>query len=200
MNATIITAIALALLGGAILIFVLYSLYIAVAQDASGLTEKLLLRRKKRWLSEIDILIKSGSKSDACRALRKSLILEHLRSSTECIEGSVQLHMNILARVIMIAERTGATLDNLPVVEDLIHSRGQLLHSYLEALDDKRLFRSRRAKAGKDAPAWAISEFSRKIEEIEDRIKTNSRSLSAQFEELLQALARGDSSSQITFH
>ncbi len=200
MNATIITAIALALLGGAILIFVLYSLYIAVAQDASGLTEKLLLRRKKRWLSEIDILIKSGSNSDACRALRKSLILEHLRSSTECIEGSVQLHMNILARVIMIAERTGATLDNLPVVEDLIHSRGQLLHSYLEALDDKRLFRSRRAKAGKDAPAWAISEFSRKIEEIEDRIKTNSRSLSAQFEELLQALARGDSSSQITFH
>jgi hypothetical protein len=199
-NATIITAIALALLGGAILIFFLYSLYIAVAQDASGLTEKLLLRRKKRWLSEIDILIKSGSNSDACRALRKALVLEHLRSGSESIEASVQLHMNILARVIMIAERTGATLDNLPVVEDLIHSRGQLLHSYLEALDDKRLFRSRRAKAGKEAPAWAISEFSRKIEEIEDRIKTNSRSLSAQFEELLQALARGDSSSQITFH
>src|SRR5262249_34517292 len=137
-------------------------------ESTKGLGDKLALKRKDSLLAQADALIKAGSFHEATAALRKTFILDHIKSSPVMVDASVNLHLSVLSRLIMIAERKGAHLENLAVVEDLVQGRGQLLHSYLDTVRDRGALKQKRSKSGKGVADWALSEYEKKLADLED--------------------------------
>lgn len=205
MTATLAIGAALAALGFGAVTFILVTWYRAVAtQYAPGLSlrgvpERIRIYQHSKTLSKVDALIEQGNFPVALTELRGALLLAHIKSGPELIDQSVHLNLAVLSRILSLSERAGAHLENLAVVEDLVQSRGQLLTSYFEAQRDRRVFKSRRSSAGKDAPEWAIAEFTRRVDELKDRIDTNSRSLQMQLDELLRDVTKGSQAS-VTYH
>ena len=205
MNATLAIALVLAALGCGAAIYILYSWYHAILSQYAphlsvrGISDRVQLAQHSKLLSKVDALIEQGNTSGALRSLRVALVVTHIKSDPRLIDQSVHHNLGVLSRVLSIAERTGAHLENLAVVEDLIQLRGELQTSYLEAVRDRATFRRRRSSAGKNAPEWAISEFNRKIDELTDRIETNRRSLHTQLEALLSD-AQKSSHDSVTYH
>ncbi|NDC38316.1 MAG: hypothetical protein EBZ48_09725 [Proteobacteria bacterium] len=205
MTATVAISLVLAALGFGVVSFIVYSAYRSFIPgqlsgfSARGLAERWRLNHHAKALARVDQTIEHGQLLETVGLLRQALVLDRFSSDRRLIDQSVQLNLATLSRVLAIAELTGAQLENLAVVEDLMQSRGQMQQSYLETLRDQAAFTQRRVSAGKRAPDWAFAEFTRKGAELKDRLDTNKRSLQTQFNQLLQEALRGSSSS-VTYH
>jgi hypothetical protein len=108
--------------------------------------------------------------------------------------------MNILSRVIGIAKSHARHLESLPVVEDLLASRESLLNAHIEHLAARNNLQQRRRRDRKETPAWAISEFSKKIDDILDKLSTNRHSLESQLDRMFDDLRKLPEGEGVTYH
>ena len=108
--------------------------------------------------------------------------------------------MHILSRIIGVAKSHSRQIEHLPVVEDLLTSRETLLTIHIEHLATRDNLRARRQRDKKETPTWAIAEFSKKIDEIVDKLATNRQSLESQLDRVFEDLARLPVGDEVTYH
>lgn len=193
MDTTLITAVILGAIAAAILIVGLWVVIGAFWSDLPGVFAKFVLKRRERVLEQADALIESRQIEPAIRVLRKNFCLDHITSNYAAVDQAVNLNLSILSRLIALSEQAGTHLENLAIVEDLIHTRGQLLKLHIDAI------KTRKKKRG-GVPEWAASELSRKIEEILDTIMTNRHTLQSQINILFEAVKTSSANASVTYH
>jgi hypothetical protein len=196
----LIPAIVLSGIGTFFVVLIARSILSALPFSLRGLPERVRLRRKQALLAQADQAIERSAFAQACSALRGAFYLDSIRIAPEMIDRVNNLHHAVLGRLVIVSEKGGGLLANLPVVEDLLIRRGELL----KELGDTRRARSgvsrRRREKGRGSSDWALSEYDRKIDELVEKLTTNRQSLERQLDTLFQSLRKAPSSSEVTYH
>jgi hypothetical protein len=163
-------------------------------------SEKWRLKRKERVLAMADEQITKGQIERAYPLLRQAFLLEGVGMDSEMLEKIHTHHLEILERVVAIGERSGSHLDNLPIVEGLLQARTDLMKACYEIQLSKTALNQRRKEKGQDTPEWAVSEFTKRLAELEERLVTNRKSLDSQLATLFSSLSRLPGSKEVTYH
>ncbi len=169
--------------------------------DSGSWIEKYRLKQKEAYLPRADLYIKAGEFEQACQLLREAFFFGTGKPDANLVERTGNHNLAILGRVIHIAERLSIQLEGLPVVEDLLLIRTQLIKSYAERKLSQAGLRKRRAQnksAGNQT--WAVQEFSKQLEELRDKIDTNQKSLESQLARLFAAIGGARKRDEVTYH
>jgi hypothetical protein len=195
----------------AILVFVLFlslgiilfvfTLFIrSVVGDIRALPERWKFRKKKRLLLQADELLKTGAVQQAASVLMDAFYLDQIKVDPSLIDPILNHHLDILSRVISVTEKHSRHLENLPILEDLLHSRCQLMKAWFERTYAREKIRRKKAEDGKPAPGWAAQEFVRQLEDIKDKLTTNRRSLLSRLKDLFGSLEKMRLEGEVTYH
>jgi len=196
----IFMAIFFALISGAVVYFLIRSLLLGFSADPRSWLEGLRVRKREQLVLAADELMKSNKVSEALRVLRSAFFFEHPVRYPATVERIHEHHLNILSRIIGVAKSHSRQIEHLPVVEDLLASRETLLTIHIEHLATRDNLRARRQRDKKETPTWAIAEFSKKIDEIVDKLATNRQSLESQLDRVFADLARLPVGDEVTYH
>lgn len=165
-----------------------------------GLPERLKLRRRQSMLTQAERAIERDDIAAACSSLRGAFYLDTVRAAPELLDRISNHHHAVLARLVLIAEKSGGLLSNLPVVEDLLIRRGDLLKELDEGRRSRAGLARRRGERGRSSPGWALDEYDRRIETLQEKLATNRQSLERQLDSLFQSLSKAPSTSEVTYH
>jgi hypothetical protein len=183
------------------IIFVVFTLLIrSVVGDIRALPERWKFRKKKRLLAQADELLKTGSLRQASSVLMDSFYLDQIKVDPSLIDSTLNHHLDILSRVISVTEKHSGHLDDLPILEDLLHSRSQLMKGWFERIYAREKLRRKKAEDGRSAPGWAAQEFTRQLDEIKDRLTTNRLSLISRLKDLFGSLEKMRLEGEVTYH
>jgi hypothetical protein len=197
---TIFAAVFFAAVALGVLYILLRSIGGAISGDPRQWFEALKVRRRERGLVVADELMRTNHRLEALRKLRAAFFFEHPVFFQSTIERIHAHHMNILSRLLGDAHGRRHQIDNLPIIEDLLASREHLLAGYIEHVAARHNLAARRRRDHKETPAWAIAEFSKKIEDIVDRLNTNRHALESQLDSLIDTLRRIPETEEVTVH
>lgn len=192
-----IVAIVLGLLGLAMIAWLLASMVLPLLRDSRAFAERVRFRQKERILDSVDAMIEKNLFADALKHLVVAFFYESIRADKELIEKVHNHHVGILSRIVLVAEKLSRHVENLAVIEDLVLSRSELLRSLYETRQNRAALSARRTR---ETPQWALDEYSRKIDEIIDRLKTNQRSLESQMVLAVSEAKPAQADQEITFH
>ena len=179
--------------GTALGAFILYVLFGTLFRDGLSWRDRIKLKRKQSALTRFDLLLQAGEFEQACNALEAAFFLDHVKSGQKFIELIGQHHFSVLGKILGMAEKFSAHLDNLAILEDLLHARTQLMKSYVEKIGAKEALRQ------KDRD-WAMNEYATQLADIADRLITNRRSIESQIAKLMLALRNIRKQEEITYH
>ena len=132
-----------------------------------GFRERALFRRRVRVFQEIEQAIRSNELKTAKRLLPKALYLDWIRWSPELIARTTSHHLDLLNKLIIIAELEGRSVRNLPQLESLFSQRTTLLTQAFEARIARTRFRAKQKTKGKTPPQWSTKEFDERITTLE---------------------------------
>lgn len=194
------SAIFFALLSGALVYFLIRSLLLGFSTDPRSWLEGVRIRKREQLVLTADELMKSNKVSEALRVLRSAFFFEHPVRYPSTVERIREHHLNILSRVIGVAKSHSRQIEHLPVVEDLLASRETLLTVHIEHIATRDNLRARRRRDKKETPTWAIAEFTKKIDDILDKLTTNRQSLESQLDRVFEDLARLPVGEEVTYH
>ena len=189
--------IVLGALGLALIVVLARILVGSMLGDSPGFFERLKLKQKEGLLSRADTYIKAGEYEQAAAFLKGAFFLELLKSDMRSVERLNNHHLAVLGRVVSVADRFSLHLENLPVVEDLLLSRSQLLRGLIEKRKGKRIAAAKRKSGG---PQWPVAEFDTQIKDLVDRLATNRKSLESQIGKLFSALVTSRRTDEVTYH
>jgi hypothetical protein len=196
----IIPAIVLSGIGTFFVVIFAKSILSAFPFSFRGLPDRMRLKRRQALLAQADQAIERDALPEACTALRGAFYLETVRLAPELIDKINNLHHAVLGRLVILSEKSGGLLANLPVVEDLLIRRGELL----KEIDEVRRARSglsrRSNEKGRTSANWAVGEYNRRLDELREKISTNRQSLESQLDTLFQSLRKAPASSEVTYH
>jgi hypothetical protein len=108
--------------------------------------------------------------------------------------------LGALSHLLSLADKHQIHIENLELIEELIHDRGGLLRAVVEAERSRVALKKRRAEGGKQVPEWAVLELKKQFEGIGDQLHTNRLSLLSQFGEAFQCIVRARSRVSLTVH
>lgn len=163
--------------------------------------ERRKLHAKERLLAQADELIAREQWPETFSTLRAAFFLEPIKRDISLVERMVSHHLNVLGRIVEFTGRHSSRISNLPVVEDLLLNRAQLLRSHFEVRHSKRSVHKRTREKGREAPEWVEAEYRRKLREIDERIAVNRRSLESQLDRLFAELEQVQhAGSNVTYH
>ncbi|MBX7142817.1 MAG: hypothetical protein K1X79_00025 [Oligoflexia bacterium] len=195
----IFLAVFLAILATGLAGYILWAIIGAFLPGLKGLPDRMCLRRHQATLAEAEALLERGHFESAWPALQGSFIFEHIKTGP-LIEKVASHNLSTLARLVAAAEITSTRLPNLPILEDLLATRHGLLRGFLEVQETTVKIKKRPAHDGKDIPEWALSEFSKKLTELKEKLETNKRSLDSQLKETFALLKKQPAQSEVTYH
>lgn len=115
-------------------------------------------------------------------------------------EGVVGQLLGALSHILSLAEKHQIHIENLELVEELIHDRGSLLRGVVEAERSRLALKKRRAQGRKEVPEWAVLELKKQFETLGDQLHTNRLSLQSQFGEAFQYIVKARSRVSLTVH
>jgi len=136
-----------------------------------GFRERALFRRRVRVFQEIEQAIKSNELKTAKRLLPRALYLDWIRWSPELIARTTSHHLDLLNKLIIIAELEGRSVRNLPQLESLFSQRTTLLTQAFEARIARTRFRAKQKTKGKTPPQWSTKEFDERITTLEQEFE-----------------------------
>jgi hypothetical protein len=197
---TVILALIIGAIGLALLAFLLHAILSPLVGNPLKFSEQWKLKRRARLLGELERLLEEGATDGATNYLRQCFYLEHVYRNPDLIPIIATHNLSILGSALTLADRRGAHIQNLPIVEELLNDRIQLMKSYLETTETKREIARKRKEEGKEVPGWAAKEYGKKIHDLKDRIQTNHTSLRKELEALFKALEGSVKSSEATYH
>lgn len=195
-----VVAIVCAALAVGIIYVVVRAVCSAFTGNPRAWLETLAIRRRERLVAVADELMRTNHRLDALRNIRAAFFLEHPLAAQSSIERSHAHNVRLLSRLIGDAHSRSHQIDNLPILEDLLASREQLLSAFIEHVLARNNLTNRRRRDRKDTPAWAIAEFSKKIEDIADKLTTNRHSIESQLDTVIEELRRLPEIEEVTVH
>jgi len=158
------------------------------------------LRGKKQRLLAARQRIEERSYGAALPLLRDAFLLDHLKSDPRLIERVQDHHLSILQELLSISKEHRLQLSNLPLIEELLSSRAAAMKAYSETRVAARALARRRRSASRP-PAWAVSEFARKLGDLQDKINATGRALRIELDKLFRKSAdSGDSPREVVYH
>ena len=116
------------------------------------------------------------------------------------VDHVYQLHLNLLAAVVGHAQRRSLSLEQLPILEDLVHSRNVLLSTHKDLLVSYQNMRRKRTGAGKHFPGWAQNDYEERIRAVINDIEVNRLSIVGQLDLVFREFNRSIPPQEITFH
>ncbi len=185
--ALLFPALIFTVLGAALLYTFVRSLWIAIFGNTRGLGERARFKRREQNLKRADTAIRQGEFLAALKLIEAAFFFDHIRKDQALIDQVVGHHIGVLGRLIAISEEEGHPITGLAVIEDLVHSRGELMRAYMEATSTRDSLGKNRKKA---VPRWALDEYDKKMSEILERLSVNKRSLASQFQVVISDLRK----------
>ena len=197
----IIPALFFATIAIAIIAYVLRVIYAALGGgNPFALFEKWSFKRKQRILAEANIE-NQVPLEQAVKLCRSAFFLAQVKYNPSLVERVTNHNLDVLNKLVTMADRRTGHLANLPVVESLFASRADLMKAHIDVRETVRKLAMRKDKGGRgDAPDWARAEFSKKSDEIKEKIAVNGKSLEAQLDELISSLLKLPAATEITYH
>lgn len=183
-----------------IIFFVGRAMFHAVSVDPRAWLEGLQVKKRESLAAGADEQLAFGQPAEALRILRTAFFFDYPIRHPQTIDRIHEHHMHILSRVLTIAQNHSRTIENLPVIEDLMATREQLLRSHIDHVEARRSLTLRRRKDKKETPAWAISEFTKKLDDITDKLATNRQSLEIQLDQAFGRLKDLAAADAVTVH
>lgn len=197
---SLIAPVGVGLLGGAVALYLGSLIVRPLIGDTRGLSYRWKLKKRQRLMQLADEAVESEKIPQAVLLLKGAFYLFSDYPEPRFIDQTITHNLETLGRIVALFEQRSIHGSNLPVVEGLIQSRGELLRSAFEISTTKERVKVRQAEKGKEAPEWAFEEFSKKLAEILDRLETNRKSLESQLDRLFSELDKGPAGSEITYH
>jgi len=139
---------------------------------------------------EIEQAIRNNELKAAKRLLPKALYLDWVRWSPELIGRTTSHHLDLLNKLIIIAELEGKSVRTLPQLESLFSQRTTLLTQAFEAQVARTRFRAKQRTKGKTAPQWSTKEFDERIATLETDFYRVREEISKLFRTTLEELER----------
>ncbi|MCB0332200.1 MAG: hypothetical protein KDD55_01805 [Bdellovibrionales bacterium] len=167
-----------------------------------GSGEKRRVQKKLQLLEEADRALDAGNYDGALLILRRAFHLDLIRKDLELISRVGALHLSILNKILLIAELTSIRLTHLPILEELLSARIQLMKQWNEARLLFEQTKKKRDEKGAPLPDWASKEYKSKQDDVSDKLKTNRSSIEQQVEKLFTELSKSSQtqSSDVTYH
>jgi hypothetical protein len=201
-NHQLLVAFILGLLGAVAIGYILRALLsplLGSLSNISKLPEQARLKRKESILTSIDEDIEKGSQGEALKRIETAFMWEQASSIT--LAEKVHAHnLSVLSRLVALAETHGQHISNLAVLEDLIGTRLSLCRNYLDVEAASKKAKKRGKQDKREVPAWALLEFSRKLSELNEKLKINRRTLESQVQTALSSLGKEQQSTSVTYH
>jgi len=159
------------------------------------------IKAQEKLLAEADRHIKGGVLFRALPLLRRAFAIDKTSTDLASIELASNHHQGILERLVDLSHHYDRPLLGLPVLEDLLISRTQLLRTQLELKAARASIKSRIKEKGRSTPQWATSDFDQRLSEVVDRLETNRRSLNGQIDLVFRSLeGASEPTSETTIH
>lgn len=200
----IVIGITLGLVGIAVICYLSYLIVRNSIGDPLVFLLKFQVRQKEQTLNSFTASLLAGDKLQAQKSLQSSFILDGAPKNEQTIDRIAAHHLEILNRVIEGAAKRERRLDTLPILEDLIQSRNQLLKGYLDSARSLTALADRGKEKGTPTPPWALQEYQRRLAEISDRLRTNEKALHSQLTSVIAALfdapPSGGTQTEVTYH
>ena len=180
---SVITALIVATIALLLILGFFKLLYSAASPMLQGTLERMQFARQQALLKDAE---QSGAKPENLKKLEQAIIIYSAKYDFSTLRKAHSHNLSVLAVLVTIAERQGARLTQLPVIEDLLSSR-------LETL--KLLAELRKRPA-----SWSDADFERQKRETLEQLTTNERSLRATLSALFTAISKSPNPDSVTYH
>jgi len=200
----LIPALVLASIAVAILLWVATTIYKAVPFRPNQMGEKWKLAKRQKAFEAAEASLQKGSAGqipqEALPLFLESFCIETTFEEMEVIGALHQHHQALVGRLIELCSHNSQDLQALEVVEDLLVDRDGLLREYADTKRARSDVTRKQKEKGRSPPDWALSEFNKKILDLDDRLKTNAKSLQSKLTELFKTLGNARPSSEVVYH
>ena len=184
----------LLLIGLAALFYILRIVWVAIFGGNFNLIESITKNLKVNKLEQIDKLFEAGKSKEAFTLIIDSFKLDLPKTKNPNVQAVYAHNIEVFRRLVRSTEGLESPVKEIPILEELIASRAALCKSWAEA----HITRSTLKSSGPDK-SWAFDEFNKRVRDLEDKLTTNSRSLSVQIDSLKQKMESSLSGS-VTYH
>ena len=194
---------AAAILGGlglALIVALLRLMFASFFGNSGSWLEKYRIKQKENLLERAEVYIKAADFASVSSLLRGAFYLDQIKSDARLVERVHNHHLGILSKIITLADRFNMHLDSLPIVEDLLISRAQLMKTIIEKKAARSTLRKKGSEKNRKTPDWALNEFGSQLLDLRDKLGTNRRSLESQIDKLFTGLASARSPDEVTYH
>jgi hypothetical protein len=161
----------------------------------------LFLQRKR--IQAFEVLLSSNTpleSSAIIKTYRAALNLSYLPKHEGTAEAIDSLHDTLTQMLLKVSERAHLAPHGLPALEELLTVRGALLIERCEVLASRGdIFKKQRDK-GREPPAWAAAEFSKKIQHLEERLDSNRRAVETSIRDLYTKTTTVQNAHEVTYH
>ena len=202
-TAALIPAILFGLVG---LFIILYCLKILMGNLVKGLDLGALLERrrfvhKQQQLAAARQRFAHDEFERGLALLRDAFFFDLVKHDLQLIDRVQDHHLSILQELLAATQRRGVHMLNLPLVEELLQTRANALRAYCETRIAARAL-GKKGKGGRTQapPAWALAEFSRKLEEQKEKTAVARRSLERELDILFKTARSTERSSGVMYH
>ena len=195
----IIVASVLLLLGFLLIITLLKLFFGGMLGNYRIWTDRRKLRKKEELLAKADELVSSKDFRRASQLLEEAFCLYEIPASLEAVERSQNLHMTVLGRVLSIADQNSTHIDNLALLEELVHARYAITKTLLEKHASLRTLKRQNAKEKKSLD-WALTEYKTQIDDLQAKLASNKKNLQSQTVIMFKCLWSRQASDEVTYH
>lgn len=144
---------------------------ISLFTSGKGFSERWRFRRCSRALEDIDRALIAQNSVGARKLFPRALFLDWIQDSPELIAKSSHHHLDLLNKLIILAELENGTIRNLPKLETLLSQRGELLTSAFETRVARKRFKEKQKQKGKNPPKWSTKEFDTRLNALEKEVQ-----------------------------
>lgn len=172
----------------------------SIGGDVRALPGAVKLKKRTKGLAAADALVDEGKLKEAATALHGAFLLDQVEGDEAFLDKVNNHNLSVLARFVNIAEKRETHIANLPLLEELLVSRHELLRGLQDISYHRRKLKEKRREKGQETPQWAEGEFERKQAETLDRLETNRKSIDTQIKDLIKNLSKDQSNARVTYH
>ena len=195
----LIPALLFGLTGLVILIYVSSLVFQAIFNNLRGLLMKNRITKRESELAKAELLLQMGNSVDALNILKNALILETKVADHGQIDKVFAHNLSVISIINRVSKDYSSLYRNIPVVQELLQTRRNLMRAYLDASLSKQAINQKRTFSLKST-SWALSEFDKKIEELSSFLKTNHQSLKSEIDRLFSSINSSDQKPEANYH
>ncbi|MCB0318152.1 MAG: hypothetical protein KDD56_05300 [Bdellovibrionales bacterium] len=189
---SLIAPIGLLLIGLASLFYICKIIYSAISK--TNFFQTFLRKIHSSKFDKIDALIEQEKLKEAFFMATEVFIFDISKIKVNNLQALFINNSEVFKRIVKTTEVLNPPVKEIPIIEELISSRASLSKSFVEASLTKSSIK--KSNSNKN---WALDEYNNRINDLKDKLQTNSRSLTVQIDSLKQKMQSSQNES-LTYH